>query len=418
MDCDVRDIKLAKAGKTRIEWAYRFMPVLKTLRERFAREKPLKGRRISGCLHITSETANLAITLKAGGADVRLCASNPLSTTDEVAASIVADYGIPVFAIKGENRKTYFQHIFQALEHKPDLTVDDGADLVTTLHTQKRPLLKNVIGGTEETTTGVIRLKSMARDGALEYPIIAVNDSQTKFMFDNRYGTGQSTLDGVLRATNFLIAGSVVVVAGYGWCGRGVSFKAKGMGAEVIVTEVDPVKALEARMDGFRVMKMGDAAKLGDLFITVTGDVNVIDRAHFRAMKDGAIVCNSGHFDSEINKVALDKLTRRSRLMRTSCVEHELLTGKKLYLLAEGRLVNLSAADGHPAMVMDMSFANQALACEYLVRNAKKMTKQVHKLPEELDREIATIKLRSMGISIDKLTPEQKAYISSWQHGT
>jgi adenosylhomocysteinase len=418
MDCDVRDIKLARAGKTRIEWAYRFMPVLKTLRERFAREKPLKGRRISGCLHITSETANLAITLKAGGADVRLCASNPLSTTDEVASSIVADYGIPVFATKGENRKTYFQHIFQALEHKPDLTVDDGADLVTTLHTQKRSLLKNVIGGTEETTTGVIRLKSMAKDDALEYPIIAVNDSQTKFMFDNRYGTGQSTLDGVMRATNFLIAGSVVVVAGYGWCGRGVSFKAKGMGAEVIVTEVDPVKALEARMDGFRVMKMADAAKLGDLFITVTGDVNVIDRAHFRAMKDGAIVCNSGHFDAEINKAALDKLTRRSRLMRTSCVEHELSSGKKLYLLAEGRLVNLSAADGHPAMVMDMSFANQALACEYLARNAKKMPKQVHKLPEELDREIAIIKLRSMGISIDKLTPEQKAYISSWQHGT
>jgi adenosylhomocysteinase len=418
VDYDLRDIKLANGGKTRIEWAYRFMPVLRTLRERFSKEKPLKGRRISGCLHITSETANLAITLKAGGADVRLCASNPLSTTDEVAASIVADYGIPVFAVKGENRKTYFQHIHQALEHKPDLTVDDGADLVTTLHTQKRPLLKNVIGGTEETTTGVVRLKSMAKDGALQYPIIAVNDSQTKFMFDNRYGTGQSTLDGVLRATNFLVAGSVVVIAGYGWCGRGVSFKAKGMGAEVIVTEVDPVKALEARMDGFRVMKMIDAARLGDLFITVTGDINVIDAAHFRVMKDGAIVCNSGHFDAEINKAALDKLTRRSRVMRTSCVEHELKSGRKLYLLAEGRLVNLSAADGHPAMVMDMSFANQALACEYLVHNARKMKNQVYKLPEELDNRIATIKLASMGVSIDKLTPEQKKYISSWEHGT
>ena len=364
MDYHVKDIKLAKAGKTRIEWAYRFMPVLRTLRERFAKEKPLKGRRISGCLHITSETANLAITLKAGGADVRLCASNPLSTTDEVAASIAADYGIPVFAVKGEDRKIYFRHIFQALEHKPDLTIDDGADLVTTLHTEKKDLLKNIIGGTEETTTGVVRLKAMAHDGALKYPIIAVNDSQTKFMFDNRYGTGQSSFDGILRATNFLIAGSVVVVAGYGWCGRGVSFRAKGLGAEVIVTEVDPVKALEARMDGFRVMKMMDAAKLGDLFITVTGDINVLDRRHILAMKDGAIVCNSGHFDSEINKTALDKMTKRSRQMRTSCVEHELINGRKVYLLAEGRLVNLSAADGHPAMVMDMSFANQALACE------------------------------------------------------
>ncbi len=418
MDYHVKDIKLAKAGKTRIEWAYRFMPVLRTLRERFAKEKPLKGRRISGCLHITSETANLAITLKAGGADVRLCASNPLSTTDEVAASIAADYGIPVFAVKGEDRKTYFRHIFQALEHKPDLTIDDGADLVTTLHTEKKDLLKNIIGGTEETTTGVVRLKSMAHDGALKYPIIAVNDSQTKFMFDNRYGTGQSSFDGILRATNFLIAGSVVVVAGYGWCGRGVSFRAKGLGAEVIVTEVDPVKALEARMDGFRVMKMMDAAKLGDLFITVTGDINVLDRRHILAMKDGAIFCNSGHFDSEINKTALDKMTRRSRQMRTSCVEHELINGRKVYLLAEGRLVNLSAADGHPAMVMDMSFANQALACEYLVHNAKKMQNQVYKLPDELDCEIATIKLRSMGITIDKLTPEQKAYITSWQHGT
>jgi adenosylhomocysteinase len=418
MDYDLKDTKLAPAGKTRIEWAYRFMPVLQRIRERFAKEKPLEGKKISGCLHITSETANLAITLKEGGASVRLCASNPLSTTNEVAASIVADYGIPVFAVKGENRKLYFQHIHQALEHGPDLTVDDGADLVTTLHTEEKTLLGNVIGGTEETTTGVVRLRSMAQDGALQYPIIAVNDSHTKFMFDNRYGTGQSTFDGVLRATNFLIAGSVVVVAGYGWCGRGVSFKAKGLGADVIVTEVDPIKALEARMDGFRVMKMIDAARVGDLFVTVTGDINVIDQQHLLAMKDGAIVCNSGHFDAEINKAALDSITVKSREMRPFCVEHELKTGRKIYLLAEGRLVNLSAADGHPAMVMDMSFANQALACEYLLHKAKILEKKVYKLPEELDQQIATIKLGSMGIKIDKLTPEQRQYISSWQHGT
>jgi adenosylhomocysteinase len=418
MEHDLKDIGLARAGRTRIEWAGRFMPVLKRVRERFAREKPLKGRRISGCLHITSETANLAITLKLGGASVRLCASNPLSTTDEVAASITADYGIPVFAVKGEDRKRYFRHIHQALEHGPDMTIDDGADLVTTLHTERKDQLPKVIGGTEETTTGVVRLRSMARDRALRYPIIAVNDSQTKFMFDNRYGTGQSTLDGVLRATNFLIAGSVVVIAGYGWCGRGVSFKARGMGADVVVTEVDPIKALEARMDGFRVMRMAEAARIGDLFITVTGDVNVIDRQHLQALKDGAIICNSGHFDSEINGKALAELTVRSRVMRPSCVEHELKNGRRIYLLAEGRLVNLSAADGHPAMVMDMSFANQALACEYLLANARGMEKKVYKLPEELDREIAALKLAAMGIRIDKLTAEQKAYISSWQHGT
>jgi adenosylhomocysteinase len=418
MDCDVRDLKLARAGKTRIEWAYRFMPVLGRIRERFAREKPLKGKRISGCLHITSETANLAITLKLGGAAVRLCASNPLSTTDEVAASIVSDYGIPVFAVKGEGRKLYFRHINQALEHGPDITIDDGADLVTTLHTARKSLLPRVIGGTEETTTGVVRLRSMERDGALRYPIIAVNDSQTKFMFDNRYGTGQSTLDGIMRATNFLFAGSTVVVAGYGWCGRGLAFKAKGLGAEVIVTEVDPVKALEARMDGFRVMKMIDACRFGDVFVTVTGDIKVIDQHHLRAMKDGAIVCNSGHFDTEINRPALDAMTKRKREMRRSCVEHELKSGRKIYLLAEGRLVNLSAADGHPAMVMDMSFANQALACEYIIANARKMEKRVYKLPPELDTEIAAIKLGSMGTRIDKLTPEQKRYLSAWQHGT
>lgn len=417
-DYDIRDIGMASAGRTRIEWACRFMPVLRQIRERFVREKPLANQRISACLHVTSETANLAITLKLGGAVLRLCASNPLSTTDEVAAALVADYHIPVFAIKGEDRRRYFRHIRQCLEHRPTLTIDDGADLVTTLHTDYKTLAANVMGGTEETTTGVIRLKSMARDNALRYPIIAVNDSQTKFLFDNRYGTGQSTLDGILRATNFLIAGSVVVVAGYGWCGKGVAFKARGLGADVIVTEVDPIKALEARMDGFRVMKMIDACRFGNLYVTVTGDINVIDRHHMLAMKDGAIICNSGHFDAEINKTALEQVTVRARIVRPFCVEHELRNGRKIYLLADGRLVNLSAADGHPAMVMDMSFANQALAAEYLVRHSKRLKPGVYKLPAELDEKIARIKLRSLGIAIDKLTPEQRAYISSWQHGT
>lgn len=418
MDYDLKNIKLANAGKLKVEWAGRFMPVLRLIRQRFAKEKPLKGIKISGCLHITSETANLAITLKTGGASVRLCASNPLSTQDDVAASIVKDFGIPVFAVKGEGRKRYYQHIYQALDHKPDVTIDDGADLVSTLHSEKKNLVGNVIGGTEETTTGVIRLRSMEKDKALRYPIIAVNDSMTKFLFDNRYGTGQSTLDGILRSTNFLFPGSTLVVCGYGWCGRGVAFKAHGLGANVIVAEVNPVKALEARMDGFRVMKLIDACKEGNIFVTVTGDIDVIDTKHYQAMKDGAIICNSGHFDVEINKKNLKKISKRIRLIRTSCVEYELKNGKKLYLLAEGRLVNLSAAEGHPAMVMDMSFANQALASEYIVKKGKKLEKKVYKLPDELDMEIAHLKLKSMGITIDTLSPTQKKYISSWQHGT
>ncbi len=418
MEYDLKNIKLANAGKLKVEWAGRFMPVLKLIRQRFAKEKPLKGIKIAGCLHITSETANLAITLKTGGASVRLCASNPLSTQDDVAASIVKDFGIPVFAVKGEGRKLYYQHIYQALDHKPDVTIDDGADLVSTLHSEKKNMVGNVIGGTEETTTGVIRLRSMEKDKALRYPIIAVNDSMTKFLFDNRYGTGQSTLDGILRSTNFLFPGSTLVVCGYGWCGRGVAFKAHGLGANVIVTEVNPVKALEARMDGFRAMKLIDACKEGNVFVTVTGDIDVIDTKHYQAMKDGAIICNSGHFDVEINKKNLKKISKRIRLIRTSCVEYELKNGKKLYLLAEGRLVNLSAAEGHPAMVMDMSFANQALASEYIIKKGKKLEKKVYKLPDELDMEIARLKLKSMGISIDSLSPTQKKYISSWQHGT
>ncbi len=418
MDFDIKDIKFASKGKLRIEWASRFMPVLGLIRQRFEKEKPLKGIKVSGCLHITSETANLAITLKNGGAQVRLCASNPLSTQDEVAASIVKDYQIPVFAIKGENRKLYYQHIEQALEHKPEITIDDGADLVSTLHTKKKEFLKSVIGGTEETTTGVIRLKSMEKDGALKYPIIAVNDSQTKFLFDNRYGTGQSTIDGILRATNFLFAGSTVVVCGYGWCGKGVASKAQGLGANVIVCEVNPIKALEAKMDGFLVMKLIDACILGDLFVTVTGCESVIAKKHLLTMKDGAIICNSGHFDVEINKKDLASITKKKRLVRHFCEEYELKNGKKVYLLAEGRLVNLASAEGHPAMVMDMSFANQALSVEYLVKKGRSLANKVYKLPEELDQEIARLKLKSMGITIDKLTPQQIKYISSWQFGT
>ncbi|MCX7785396.1 MAG: adenosylhomocysteinase [candidate division WOR-3 bacterium] len=418
MDFDIKDIKLAPQGKLRIEWANRFMPVLNLIRNRFEKEKPLKGIKVSGCLHITSETANLAITLKAGGAQVRLCASNPLSTQDEVSASIVKDYQIPVFAIKGENRKLYYQHIEQALDHKPDITIDDGADLVSTLHTKKKEYLKNVLGGTEETTTGVIRLKSMERDNALKYPIIAVNDSQTKFLFDNRYGTGQSTLDGILRATNFLFAGSTVVVCGYGWCGKGVASKAQGLGANVIVCEVNPIKALEAKMDGFLVMRLIDACSLGDVFVTVTGCEDVINKKHFLTMKDGAIICNSGHFDVEINKKDLAQVTVRKKLIRPFCEEYELKNHKKIYLLAEGRLVNLASAEGHPAMVMDMSFANQALSVEYLVKKGFTLENRVYKLPEELDQEIAYLKLKSMNIAIDKLTSKQKKYISSWQFGT
>ncbi len=417
-DFDVKDLTLASAGLTRIEWAEKFMPVLGMIRKRFEKEKSLKGLRISCCLHVTSETANLVRTLKAGGAMVRLCASNPLSTQDEVAAALVKEDKIPVFAIKGEDRRSYYRHLDQALAHYPQITTDDGADLVSTLHKKGGVLLKGVIGGTEETTTGVIRLRSMERDGVLAYPIIAVNDSLTKFMFDNRYGTGQSTLDGILRATNILFAGATVVVCGYGWCGRGLATRARGMGAEVIVTEVDPVRALEARMDGHRVMRLIDAAPLGDVFVTVTGNVNVIDRQHLLRMKDGAIICNSGHFDVEINRFALDQLTRRRRRLRDFCVEHLLNNGRRVMLLAEGRLINLAAAEGHPAMVMDLSFANQALAIEYIFLHQEELKPRVYKLPEEIDRQIAELKLKTMGIKIDQLTREQERYISSWQEGT
>ncbi|MCR4423358.1 MAG: adenosylhomocysteinase [candidate division WOR-3 bacterium] len=417
VEYDVRDLNLAAKGRNKIEWAAQFMPVLKMVRERFAKEKPLKDVRISCCLHVTSETANLVLTLTAGGAQVRLCASNPLSTQDEVASALVKE-GIPVFAIKGEDRKSYYRHIEQALAHQPQITTDDGADLVSTLHKKGGAIVQGVLGGTEETTTGVIRLRSMEKDGVLRYPIIAVNDSYTKFMFDNRYGTGQSTLDGILRATNILFAGSTVVVCGYGWCGRGLAAKAQGLGAEVIVTEVDSIRALEARMDGFRVMRLIDAAPLGDVFVTVTGDVNVIDRAHILKMKDGAIICNAGHFDVEINRRALEALTVKKRELRQFCVEHLLTNGKKVILLAEGRLVNLSAAEGHPAMVMDLSFANQALAIEFIYKNQGRLAPRVYKLPDELDRKIAELKLKTMGIKIDRLTREQKKYISSWQEGT
>lgn len=415
---DVRDLKLARAGLKRIEWAKKFMPVLSRIGARFEKEKPLKGVRVSCCLHVTTETANLMIVLKKGGADVRLCASNPLSTQDDVAAALVKFYRLPVFAIKGESRSVYYRHIRQALAHRPQITMDDGADLVSTLHERKGPALAGVFGGTEETTTGVIRLKSMAREKVLAYPIIAVNDSLTKFMFDNRYGTGQSTIDGILRATNLLLAGSTVVVCGYGWCGRGLATRARGMGAEVIVTEVDPIRALEARMDGHRVMRLIDAAPLGDLFITTTGDINVIDKKHLLAMKDGAIISNAGHFDVEINRRALEELAQQKSELRPYCVEYYLKNGRRVILLAEGRLVNLAAAEGHPALVMDLSFANQALAVEYILRNRGKLQPQVYKLPDAIDRAIAELKLKTLGIKIDRLTLEQKRYIASWQHGT
>ncbi len=415
---DVKDLKLAPQGKLRIEWAGRFMPVLKFIRERFAKEKPLKGVHLAACLHVTTETANLMLTLKAGGAKLRLCASNPLSTQDDVAASLVKDYGIEVFAIRGVNNKDYYKHINAALDIEPHVTMDDGADLVSTLHSKRRKLLAGVKGGTEETTTGVIRLRAMAKDGALTYPVIAVNDSETKYLFDNRYGTGQSTLDGIIRATNFLIAGSTVVIAGYGWCGKGVAMRAKGLGAKVIVTEVNPVRALEAEMDGFRVMPMIKAAPLGDLFVTLTGDIDVIHAKIFEHMKDGAVVCNSGHFDVEISKRDLEALTVAKREVRKEVVEHTLSNGRKVYFLSEGRLINLSAAEGHPAMVMDMSFANQSLAAEYILKHGAELERKVYNLPARLDQEIAVLKLRSMGVKIDKLTPRQKEYLASWQKGT
>ena len=414
---DIKDPNLAVVGKQRIEWAAREMPVLRLIRERFSREKPLKGIRISGCLHITSETGNLALTLQAGGAELVLCASNPLSTQDDVAAALV-EYGIPVAAIKGEDEKTYYRHIEMALEQAPQLTMDDGADLVTTLHTRQSDLIKNVIGGTEETTTGVIRLRSMAKAGALKYPIIAVNDALTKHFFDNRYGTGQSTLDGITRATNILWAGKKVVVCGYGWCGRGVAMRARGMGSQVIVTEVDPLKALEAVMDGYEVMPIAQAARIGDVFVTLTGDINVIDKEHFLVMKDGAILANSGHFNVEINIPALETLAINKRKIRTDVEEYTLKDGRHLYLLGEGRLINLVAAEGHPASVMDMSFANQALSLEFLFKKRGGIEPGVYPVPDEIDREIARLKLNSMGISIDTLTPEQVQYLASWEQGT
>ncbi|MEO0068636.1 MAG: adenosylhomocysteinase [candidate division WOR-3 bacterium] len=418
VECEVRDLGLAEEGERRIEWAAKFMPVLARIRERFEKEKPLQGVRMSCCLHVTVETANLVRTLKAGGAEVRLCASNPLSTQDDVAAALVKRDRVCVFAINGIDRKGYYRHIEKALAHQPLITTDDGADLVSTLHKKGGDVLRGVIGGTEETTTGVIRLRSMERDGVLAYPIIAVNDSLTKYLFDNRYGTGQSTLDGILRATNILFAGATVVVCGYGWCGRGFAMRARGMGAEVIVTEVNPVRALEARMDGHRVMRLRDAAPIGDVFVTLTGNINVIDKEHILRMKDGAIICNSGHFDVEINKRALETITKRHRQLRKNCVEYQLINGRRVILLAEGRLVNLAAAEGHPAMVMDLSFANQALAAEFILENRGKLENRVYKLPDEIDQEIARLKLTTMGIRIDRLTKEQKRYISSWQEGT
>jgi len=414
---DIKDPTLAEAGRQRIEWAYREMPVIKIIRERFAKEKPLKGIRISACLHITTETANLALTLKEGGANIILCASNPLSTQDDAAAALV-EYGIPTNAIKGEDEETYYKHINTALNNKPQLTVDDGADLVTTLHTKRSDLIKNVLGGTEETTTGVIRLRSLEKAGGLKYPIIAVNDAQTKYLFDNRYGTGQSTIDGITRATNILWAGKRVVICGYGWCGHGIALRAKGLGSQVIITEVEPVRALEAVMDSYQVMPLIEAARVGDIFITIAGNKNVIDKAHFQVMKDGAIMANSGHFNVEINIPALESLTQSKQRIRPFVDEYTLNDGRHLYLLGEGRLINLASAEGHPASVMDMSFANQALCLEYIAKNSKRLETKVYPVPEEIDKQVARLKLKSMGINIDKLTPEQKEYLTSWEQGT
>jgi len=409
---------LADEGNRRIEWAEREMPVLRQIRERFAKEKPLRGRRVAACLHVTTETANLMITLQAGGAEVTLCASNPLSTQDDVAAALVHLHSIPTFAIKGEDAETYYKHIAAALDARPEFTMDDGADLVTVLHTQRAAQAASVIGGTEETTTGIIRLRSMAKDGALRYPILAVNDAKTKHLFDNRYGTGQSTLDGILRATNRLLAGATFVVLGYGWCGRGVATRARGMGARVIVTEVDPLPALEAVMDGFQVMPAAEAAKIGDVFVTVTGNLSVLRMEHFRAMKDGAIVCNSGHFNVELDLEALGREAKSLREVRPFVQEYALEGGKRVFVLGEGRLINLAAAEGHPASVMDMSFANQALGLEYLLTNAASLKPNVYAIPAPVDAEIARLKLEALGVRIDTLTPEQVAYLASWQQGT
>jgi adenosylhomocysteinase len=415
---DVKNTKLADGGRYRIEWGEQEMPVLRLIRERFKKEQPLKGMRVSACLHVTAETANLMHTLQLGGADIVLCASNPLSTQDEVAASLVTHYEIPTYAIKGEDTQTYYAHIKAALDHKPHLTMDDGADLVSTIHKDRRELLTTIIGGTEETTTGVIRLRAMAADGALMFPVMAVNDAMTKHFFDNRYGTGQSTLDGIVRATNVLLAGKAFVVGGYGWCGRGLASRARGMGANVIVTEVDPMKALEAVMDGYRVMPMVEAAKIGDIFCTVTGDINVLDKEDFGVMKDGAIVSNSGHFNVEIDIPGLESLAKEKKKVREYVDQYVLKDGRRINLLGEGRLINLASAEGHPASVMDMSFANQALGAEYMVKHAKELKKTVYPIPEVIDREIARLKLDAMGVQIDKLTSAQEKYLNSWEEGT
>lgn len=418
MNFDVADINLAEKGQKRIDWAFMNMNVLNSIQSRFEKEKPLKGKTIGACLHVTTETANLAVTLKKGGADVYLCASNPLSTQDDVAAALVKYYDIPVFAVNGEDRDTYYAHLNAVLDAEPQITMDDGADLVSTIHGKRQYMADSILGSTEETTTGVIRLKSMEKDGVLLFPVIAVNDADTKHMFDNRYGTGQSTLDGIIRATNRLIAGSIFVVAGYGWCGKGLASRAKGMGANVVVTETNPLMALEAVMDGFRVMPMIEAAKIGDFFCTVTGDAHVLRKEHFEVMKDGAIVANSGHFDIEINVEQLREMAVSSKDIRDFVKEYKMPGGSRIYLLSEGRLVNLSAAEGHPSSVMDMSFANQALSAEYIVKNSKKLEKRVYKVPEDIDAQIARLKLQTLGVTIDKLTAEQEHYLSSWNIGT
>src|SRR5438128_3592469 len=418
MRYDVKDLALAGKGKDRIEWAQQSMPVLQLIRERFQKEQPVKGIRISACLHVTTETANLAITLRDGGARLCLCASNPLSTQDDTAAALVREYGIPVFAIKGEDNKTYYSHIMSALENKPQITMDDGADLVTAILTERKELISEVLGGTEETTTGVVRLRSMAQAGVLQFPVISVNDADTKHLFDNRYGTGQSTIDGVIRATNLLMAGLRVVVCGYGWCGRGIAMRAKGFGADVIVTEIDPIRALEAVMEGYRVMPIADAAKIGQLFVTVTGNKGIIRKEHFELMKSGAVLANSGHFNVEIDIPALESLSVSKRRGREYEDEYTLRGGQKIYLLGEGRLINLASAEGHPASVMDMSFADQALSVEYLIKHSQSLGKQVYPVPKEIDQEDARLKLRSLNAEIDVLTAEQKRYLQSWSEGT
>ena len=415
---NIRDLNQAEGGRRRMDWAAREMPVLSSLEERFRKERPFEGIRMSCCMHVTTETGNLLRTMQAGGADIVITASNPLSTQDDVAAALVSHYEIPVFAIKGEDDQIYYKNLHAALDHKPHITMDDGADLVSTIHKQRRDLLPNIIGGTEETTTGVIRLRAMAADGMLEFPVMAVNDAMTKHFFDNRYGTGQSTIDGIIRATNILLAGKTFVVAGYGWCGRGLAMRARGMGANVVVTEIDPLVALEAVMDGFRVMPMAEAAAIGDIFITVTGDLNVIDRHHFEVMKDGALIGNSGHFNCEINIPALEGLSTEKKLVRPFVESYRLSDGRIINILGEGRLINLAAAEGHPASVMDMSFANQALAAEYMIRNSGQLQNKVYNVPEAIDREIARLKLESMRVKIDVLTDEQVKYLNSWEEGT